>query len=773
MLKAKKANKSRRISYKYFIGICIAALLGVIIIAFSGYSYYNFRNKSLEIASKEIEYTASRVVTSVDERLDNLRQYYLMLANEDEITRFLNSDMDYSNYASYKQLSKKMQDNSLFGDYLRGYTLANFDKNWVISSKGIYSMDDMINAATLNDINGMSTEETDNWYYNPYVTKVRTSDRNYRLSADTGGLSLVIKLPTATVSNKGMMLVNVDMDMWENWIVQNLDNSDEYVVVLGADGTLVYSNNSILADKCMEIQKTAKIDDPKTSAFKIDGAQYVMSCENSQVLGWKYYCISNLSSGMIPETKLVVTFLLIAIVLGAFAFALIFYLTYQPVKRFLKNVSNTDGPINGNEFDYIEGKFTDLKNDKELMEMILDKNHEKLQEMFELRLIRGEVKSQDEWEEYTSSLNLSKFKYYASAVIVLNLKEEEAESLNVNEDAICLSIIDNLNPELKAMLWMPPVYNSCAIFMLFADDDESGLLEKINLFYDETKKHVAETTGYKILMGVSATHTDRKHINAAYRESINALTMENVIEQSEGNGSEELINRQDCHFYLNSVAAHDDTYNNSYEKEIGTAVINMDKDACYRIIDEFSAFIGEMKSYDEATVYIVRMIDSILISAINTKVNLADLYPAGVGKLYRRITEINETGRVRRSLKMLLIDPIIAHRKKLLEDNSYRIMEQIERKIRETKGNITLQECADELNITTAYIWKVLKMERNKTFSEYQEEYKLEEAKRLLLQSNKSVADIAAELSYTNAQNFIRFFSKGTGVTPGKFRKLY
>ena len=38
---------------------------------------------------------------------------------------------------------------------------------------------------------------------------------------------------------------------------------------------------------------------------------------------------------------------------------------------------------------------------------------------------------------------------------------------------------------------------------------------------------------------------------------------------------------------------------------------------------------------------------------------------------------------------------------------------------------------------------------------------------------NLSVADIATQLNYTNAQNFIRFFSKGTGVTPGKFRKLY
>ena len=56
---------------------------------------------------------------------------------------------------------------------------------------------------------------------------------------------------------------------------------------------------------------------------------------------------------------------------------------------------------------------------------------------------------------------------------------------------------------------------------------------------------------------------------------------------------------------------------------------------------------------------------------------------------------------------------------------------------------------------------------------DYVEEYKLEEAMRLLLQTDLTVAEIAVRLNYTNAQNFIRFFSKSTGVTPGKFRKLY
>lgn len=199
----------------------------------------------------------------------------------------------------------------------------------------------------------------------------------------------------------------------------------------------------------------------------------------------------------------------------------------------------------------------------------------------------------------------------------------------------------------------------------------------------------------------------------------------------------------------------------------------MDKDQCYKIIDEFCANLRGEDSNDKAMVYILRMVNAILLAGIDTRVDLGRLYPNGLKKVYDEIVEVIEPGRVRRQLKYMLIDPVLAARNELLEDSSYSMMQEIENQIRESNGNITLSECADALGVHPTYIWKILKMEKGKSFSDYLEEYKLEEAMHLLLQTNLSVAEIAVRLNYTNAQNFIRFFSKSTGVTPGKFRKLY
>jgi AraC-like DNA-binding protein len=420
------------------------------------------------------------------------------------------------------------------------------------------------------------------------------------------------------------------------------------------------------------------------------------------------------------------------------------------VGNLVKNVyeKSDSGSIDGNELDYLAGSFKNLKEDKKSLELMLNRQQDKLIELFELRLIRGEVGS-EELSEYLKSFGLKTSKYYKTCVIILKLGDEEIQS-TVNEDAICLSLLQEMPTQLSKMAWMPPVNNAGTLFAIFSDDNEDNLVKTVSEFNEKMKLYVEELCGYSILIGASNTHENYNHIRAAYRESVNALT----------------------DFYPPKVPEHDNSYNASFEHDIQTAVSNMDKEECYRIIDELGKFMVENISYDMIPIYVARMADAILLTAINVHVDLEKVYPEGVSKIYHELLQVSEHGRIRRYLKSQFVDPIILERKKLLEENSYMIMNQIEKKIADSKGNISVTECADAIGVSATYIWKVLKMEGGKSFSEYQDEYKLDEAKRLLLETDMSVIEIATKLNYTNAQNFIRFFSKKTGITPGKFRKL-
>ncbi|MGV2787726.1 helix-turn-helix domain-containing protein, partial [Clostridium perfringens] len=63
--------------------------------------------------------------------------------------------------------------------------------------------------------------------------------------------------------------------------------------------------------------------------------------------------------------------------------------------------------------------------------------------------------------------------------------------------------------------------------------------------------------------------------------------------------------------------------------------------------------------------------------------------------------------------------------------------------------------------------------EQGISFSEYLQQYRFEKAKRWLIETDMKIGEIAEKLTYTNPQNFIRFFRKMENITPGQYRQLH
>ena len=78
---------------------------------------------------------------------------------------------------------------------------------------------------------------------------------------------------------------------------------------------------------------------------------------------------------------------------------------------------------------------------------------------------------------------------------------------------------------------------------------------------------------------------------------------------------------------------------------------------------------------------------------------------------------------------------------------------------------------AQELNISTNYLHKVVKNHFHKTPAEIVNIALLSECKVRLSDSSESITQIADHLQFTNIQSFSRYFKKQTGKTPSSFRK--
>jgi AraC family transcriptional activator of pobA len=85
-------------------------------------------------------------------------------------------------------------------------------------------------------------------------------------------------------------------------------------------------------------------------------------------------------------------------------------------------------------------------------------------------------------------------------------------------------------------------------------------------------------------------------------------------------------------------------------------------------------------------------------------------------------------------------------------------------------GLPSVNAIAGELNLSARYLSDLLKQETGKTALEHIHIYLIDEAKNLLLSSDKTIAETAYQLGFENPPYFSRLFKKEVGVTPNEFR---
>lgn len=116
----------------------------IILVLGIGSSCYYYR-KSLESSRAEAEYTVDRLVSQIDERLDNLMKYYISIVPEDSVQWILDNTMKEMDYSRYKTTYDGMVSKGRYADYISGFTLVNFSTGWVLNDKGLFEKDDISN----------------------------------------------------------------------------------------------------------------------------------------------------------------------------------------------------------------------------------------------------------------------------------------------------------------------------------------------------------------------------------------------------------------------------------------------------------------------------------------------------------------------------------------------------------------------------------------------------------------------------------------------------
>ena len=100
------------------------------------------------------------------------------------------------------------------------------------------------------------------------------------------------------------------------------------------------------------------------------------------------------------------------------------------------------------------------------------------------------------------------------------------------------------------------------------------------------------------------------------------------------------------------------------------------------------------------------------------------------------------------------------------------LFEEIRSDIQNDFRNITIERLQDKYYYNRNYFNYLIKEQSGMTFQELRQNIRLEEAARLLLETDTNIDDIARLVGYENLGFFYRLFSARYGATPRKYRLL-
>ena len=87
--------------------------------------------------------------------------------------------------------------------------------------------------------------------------------------------------------------------------------------------------------------------------------------------------------------------------------------------------------------------------------------------------------------------------------------------------------------------------------------------------------------------------------------------------------------------------------------------------------------------------------------------------------------------------------------------------------------SISTEQIADFLFMSRSHLSTKFKAETGMTLTDFITKEKIEEAKRLLLYTDKSILAISSFLGFSSQSHFSQVFKKQTGKSPNEYRELH
>lgn len=574
-------------------------------------------------------------------------------------------------------------------------------------------------------------------------------------------ISYMKKFDVFEDGNVGYFIFNIDYDeLFRDVAREQSDIYSEYIIFNG-DKLLYFPEDSII--NLLDPKDISKVlSENQTSVLTdINNKKYFVCGTKSNVTGWTYLYLQDYM-GLVRSSELLKkTVFISTMIIFLFSLVLIYIFSlylYKPLLKLMLNIKRYFSNKNfkeDNEYTLIDSIFKNIYEDNKK----LTTNYNFVFQYFEKHSIQC-LLNMDHFDKQSfekaldiMGMELNFKKYIIIAIDLENnnftADEENLMETYLNQHSDKISMVFYYEKKNRAILIVNTDYDEKEIYSVFKD-----LKELFN------KSHIMTT----ISIGKIVDSLEQLHIS--YKEAIRQL------ESKFFSGIDEVIFNR-CSFNHDVITQYD----YSYEENIINSIKSQNKE---KVVFYLEKLKNELKNeYISKSIDSIEYIKYLYFQLCTSIINNLALIGIKISHVYATRYEIFYHIQKAKSLEELqnfiisFAQECICLVTSLKETQHSEIIKKTMEYINKNfTRDISLDDIASSVYLSSRYLSRVFKQEVGCTIYEYITKLRMDYASRLIATTKEAqIKDIASEVGYNNVQSFIRFFKKYYSVTPEQYRK--
>ncbi|NOU70390.1 helix-turn-helix domain-containing protein [Paenibacillus sp. LMG 31458] len=500
------------------------------------------------------------------------------------------------------------------------------------------------------------------------------------------------------------------------------------------------------------------------------GEESVVSYIRSAITGWIYISVTSeqVFQGKAKYVqRLTLYSVLLCLIVGFVTVLWSIRRNYNPIQRLIRGLSSKTQVTVGegkNEYSFIEEVLKHSFEENEAISIQLRQYSNSLRSYVLLRLLKGSLGYKVPQEELLQVHDIV-FAKPSIAVVLFQINQTgKFNDLNITHFIMANVFEELLQREHIGSGYTVEVDNMLACIVNMSETEPSKALTELNQIISEMLTFVQDQMKIEFTASVSGFHNQLSTLPVAFIEAMEAMEYGTVI------GNDGTI------FHDQVIGKEEQNMNGSYYYPLGVEqqLINFIKVGDFDQAKDLLETVFENNKFE--TPNSVQVAKCLMFDLVGTVVKT--LNDTGGDK--QELFELKPIERVMhcRSIKEMQMEMILVFQEacslivKQKGGNTNRLGDEVKEFIdtNYTDPNLNVSAIGSRFGITPWYISKIFKEQLGIGILDYMNRIRIDQAKLLLNEQNRSLADIAQEVGYSDVTTFGRIFKKMEGITPGKYK---